>query len=230
MSKKYLTIEEAAAAIGIEKAELNRLREQGQIRAFADRGNWKFKEEDVDNFARNRQLDSAFDLGLDSSESMEGPVLADSSSDLIFSDDALQLPKPGVADSTDDSDVRLIFDDAPKPAAKPKPGAKSDSDVRLVSDASSSEVLSRPGSGVRLTDKPRASDSTSDSDVRLLSEQDSVGKTPGGKVPGDRRDDSRSPQPPVKGGMTSGDDLLDLNDSGISLESANERHLARKLR
>ncbi|MFM8217329.1 MAG: hypothetical protein ACKOJF_00240, partial [Planctomycetaceae bacterium] len=75
---------------------------------------------------------------------------------------------------------------------------------------------------VRLTDKPRASDSTSDSDVRLLSEQDSVGKTPGGKVPGDRRDDSRSPQPPVKGGMPSGDDLLDLNDSGISLESAND--------
>ena len=215
MSKKYLTIEEAAALIGVEKAELNRLREQGQIRAFADRGNWKFKEEDVENFARNRQLDSAFDLGLDSSESMEGPVVSDSSSDLIFSDDALQAPKLGGGDSADDSDVRLIFDDAPKPAAKPKPSAKSDSDVRLVSDASSSEVFSKPGSAVRLTDEPRSSDSTSDSDVRLLSDKapaasGPAAKGPAGKAPSDRGDDSGST------------DLLPLNDSGISLESAND--------
>jgi len=212
MSKKYLTIEEAAAAIGIEKAELNRLREQGQIRAFADRGNWKFKEEDVENFARNRQLDAEFDLGLDSSESMEGPVVSDSSEDLIFSDDALVTPKSAGGDSSSDSDVRLIFDDLPKSAAKPKSGAKSESDVRLASESSSSEGLPRVDSGVRMGGDGRSSDSSSDSDVRLLSEKE------GGR----RAGDSGSGDAVTERISLSGDDLVPLADSGISLETAND--------
>ena len=41
MAKKYLNLEEAAAELGMEKEELNRLREAGDIRGFADRGAWK---------------------------------------------------------------------------------------------------------------------------------------------------------------------------------------------
>ena len=56
MAKKYLSIEEAAAQIGVNATELNRLREKGMIRAFADRGTWKFKEEDVVTLKRSRPI------------------------------------------------------------------------------------------------------------------------------------------------------------------------------
>ena len=58
MTKKYLSIEEAAGILGVETSELNRLREKGEIRAFADRGTWKFKQEDVDKLSRSRETDS----------------------------------------------------------------------------------------------------------------------------------------------------------------------------
>lgn len=57
-SKKYLNLDEAAAQLGIKKEELNRLREKGEVRGFADRGTWKFKAEDIDELARRRQFDS----------------------------------------------------------------------------------------------------------------------------------------------------------------------------
>ncbi len=51
MSKKYYDLEEAAALLGMPKDQLNRLREQGQIRGFADRGTWKFRDEDVEKLS-----------------------------------------------------------------------------------------------------------------------------------------------------------------------------------
>src|SRR6516162_153797 len=83
MSKKYLSIEEAAEQLGIPSTELNRLREKGMIRAFADRGTWKFKEEDVEKLGRSRQADSDPDVPLMPSKD-EG-----SSSDLFGDEDAL---------------------------------------------------------------------------------------------------------------------------------------------
>jgi len=56
MAKRYLTIEEAAAKLGMSKDELNRLRERGEIRGFADRGTFKFKEDDVEELARRRPI------------------------------------------------------------------------------------------------------------------------------------------------------------------------------
>src|SRR5262245_50328805 len=139
MSKKYLSIEEAAAQVGVSAAELNRLREKGQIRAFADRGTWKFKEEDVEKLARSRQADSDPDVPLQSYDAGTD----DSSSELVFSDDDALGTQPTIIskglgeDSGSDSDVRLIFDDAmqvsqPKGKAAPE---DSDSDVKLAGGA-----------------------------------------------------------------------------------------------
>ena len=47
-TKRYLNIDEAAEKLGISKEELNRLRSKGDVRGFADRGTFKFKEEDID--------------------------------------------------------------------------------------------------------------------------------------------------------------------------------------
>ena len=56
--KKYLSLEEAAAQLKITRDQLIRLRESGDIRGFADRGTWKFRLEDIEEFARTRQSDS----------------------------------------------------------------------------------------------------------------------------------------------------------------------------
>src|SRR5947209_8715870 len=151
MSKKYLSIEEAAAQIGVNSAELNRLREKGMIRAFADRGTWKFKEEDVERLGRSRQADSDPDVPLIPGEGGASPA------DVMFGDeDALgnqptTISKSAGDDSGSDSDVRLIFDDAMSvPQAKAGPVLDdSDSDVKLAGPA------------------PSAAGDDSDSDVKI---------------------------------------------------------------
>ena len=40
MAKKYLSIEEAAGQLGMTVEQLQRFREKGDIRGFADRGSW----------------------------------------------------------------------------------------------------------------------------------------------------------------------------------------------
>jgi len=227
MSKKYLSLEEAADRLGMDKAELNRLREKGSIRAFADRGNWKFKEEDVDNLARNRSLVSDDDLfpSGDSSGTMELST-GDSSGDLIFSDDDLSGTHPTLItkgtpyDETSDSDVRLIFDDVPQKGAKPasQSASDSDSDVKLTKrDSSGSFTAPRTDSDVRLVKDKTGAGKGSDSDVKLVSSQsagDSSGSSShvldddGISLAGD----SRSPL-----GGDSGISLEMPDDSGISL-------------
>jgi excisionase family DNA binding protein len=248
MSKKYLSIEEAAAQVGVSSAELNRMREKGMIRAFADRGTWKFKEEDVEKLTRMRQADSDPDVPLHPEQgALDDEGLADQPTIIRKSDD-----------QGSDSDVRLIFDDAmnvsgtgtdtpaddsdsdvklasPAPAAAapeddsdsdvkiaggatPVPAGGSDSDVKLVTD----ELPTKPGTG-------------SDSDVRLVS-SDSSGEV---KLAGSS---ASMPVVPAEGGSTivagpAGDSGIDegsgislsegsgvklASDSGISLERPND--------
>jgi excisionase family DNA binding protein len=52
--KKYLSLEEAARWLGLPPDELVRLRERGDVRGFADRGTWKFRLEDVEEYVRRR--------------------------------------------------------------------------------------------------------------------------------------------------------------------------------
>ena len=52
MAKKYLTLEEAAEMLGLPSEQVVRAREQGELRGFADRGSWKFRESDIQEFAR----------------------------------------------------------------------------------------------------------------------------------------------------------------------------------
>lgn len=62
MAKKYLSLEEAATMLGISQEALKKAREAGDVRGFADRGNWKFREEDLETYARERQVDSNPDI------------------------------------------------------------------------------------------------------------------------------------------------------------------------
>src|SRR5690606_40821761 len=61
-SKKYLSLDEVSRQLGVSTDQVNKMREEGRLRGFADRGTWKFKADDVEEFARSRQADSAPDL------------------------------------------------------------------------------------------------------------------------------------------------------------------------
>lgn len=162
-TKKYLSLDEAAAILRIAPDELIRLRERGEIRGFADRGTWKFKSEDVEEYGRSRQADSNPDV----------PILDESSSS-SSSDEAMRSMK-----RTSDSDVRLILDD------KLRGGSDSDPEVLLSS-------LGDSDSDVRLADEPRSIvDSGTDSDVKLVGD-DSDSDVTLASAPSDKRDDSAS--------------------------------------
>jgi excisionase family DNA binding protein len=173
MAKKYLTLEEAAHLLGMAPDELVRLRERGEIRGFADRGTWKFKSEDVEEFGRSRDADSSPEVPiLDATPSAGSPTVD---------------PKKGASgrfNKMSDSDVRLLLDDTLVPGSKDSDPevtlsrlGSSDSDVRLMDDAagvvdsgSDSDVkLISTSSEVLLPAAGGSSSDASDSDVKLVS-------------------------------------------------------------
>ena len=216
MAKKYLALDEAAEMLGIDPEKLMKARENGDIRGFADRGSWKFRQADLDEFARSLQADSDPEIQILD----EGSVLDDDDfSDLSSSDSDVRLQIDDdfgdLGEST--SDVRL--DDG-----SDKAGSLSESlsDVRLDGDSgptlesSDSEVLlvgSDSDSDVRMTDSDSDVRLTgdSDSDVELITESDSDVKLMG--------DDSDSDVQLIDGlGATDGEITLSDNTDSIEME------------
>ncbi|CAK8987914.1 DNA binding domain-containing protein [Durusdinium trenchii] len=144
MSKKYLSLDEAATYLHLPKEELNRKRERGEIRGFADRGTWKFKVDDVEAFARTLQADSSPDV----------PLMPDSgpaeSSVVAGPPDELRLP----------SDIDEGEDEISEQPTVIRRGTPAASDV---DEAPEDSVFAADDSGDALVD-----DSDSDSDVRLV--------------------------------------------------------------
>ncbi len=180
MAQGFYTLEEAARRLGVSTGELNQMAQRREVRAFADRGTWRFRQQDIEELARQRGMgsDAEHQLGDSAAPKKKGGEAApfelsvDEGADFgteIF-DVAGRKPAPG-----SDSDVRLVPDVPKAPAAggssaKLKGGTKpgSDSDVKLVPQEkqkppSTPSPKSRPG--------PRDRDSKlileSDSDIRL---------------------------------------------------------------
>jgi len=166
-NKKYLSLEEAAEQLGLKPDELVRLREKGEVRGFADRGTWKFKSDDIDEFERSRQPDSDPDI----------PILSE------FDDDDAPDRHENVirqrSDMNSDSDVRLSLSDDPKKKRLSGSSAevsaidfqKSDSDIRLIEDprdvkSHSSKLGS--DSDVKIVKPKTEIQSDSDSDVKMI--------------------------------------------------------------
>lgn len=153
MAKKYLSLNEAASQLGLTPEQVMRFREQGEIRGFADRGSWKFREQDIEEFLRSHQSDSSPDMPI---------ITGDSSSSVLDEPDAEDL-------SSSDSDVRLFFDESLFDDDDASKLAGSGSDIRLTGDSgpsleaeSDDDALDLSGweSDVKLSD--------SDSDVKLV--------------------------------------------------------------
>ena len=56
LEKKYYSVEEAAQSLGLSPAEVNLLREKHELHGYRDGAAWKYKVEDVDALAKQRQL------------------------------------------------------------------------------------------------------------------------------------------------------------------------------
>lgn len=190
VSKKYLSLEEAAAVLGVTTDELIRSREKGEVRGFADRGTWKFRSEDVAEMKRRRQTDSSPEVPLlddeDEAETLMGnPPLQEFASSVFDEDDGVNESETIVrkgAKPASDSDVRLVLGDpssrlsgssADLPVMS---GPGSDSDIRLVGE-DLSHVGARSDSDVKLIGSGDSSSEVelvdSDSDVRLTAGSDS---------------------------------------------------------
>ncbi|MCA8999632.1 MAG: helix-turn-helix domain-containing protein, partial [Planctomycetaceae bacterium] len=144
MSKKYLSLEEAANLLNIPVHELQRLRERGEVRGFADRGNWKFKQEDIENLARSLQADSNPDVPM---------IPEDNDATAMFDLDA------GEGDSSDDV--------GEQPTVIRKDGSLSDDNL-LLDEEGGKDPLADSDSDVRLVGGPEVEiDLDSDSDVKL---------------------------------------------------------------
>ena len=198
MAKKYLSLEEAASLLGMTTEQLMKVREQGDIRGFADRGSWKFREQDIDEFQRSRQSDSAPDFPI---------IKSDSSSSVLEEPDAEDL-------SSSDSDVRLFFDDSLFGDAEIQGLATSGSDVRLSGDSGPNIDEEEPDEELDLSGwGSDAKISDSDSDVKLVGAGTQPDIDLGATIQINSDSDS---------------DILMVNtsDSGVSLPSDSEVNLS----
>ena len=198
--KKYLSLEEAAALLKLKNDELIRFREKGEIRGFADRGTWKFKADDVEEFRRRRQPDSDPDVPIVDDDDLGERLMSDpelqtfSGSENALEDEDDELGRQATVirkgrGSTSDSDVRLVLDEGLRGRLTGSSGelpvldlGTSDSDVRLVGDSGPS-LRPDSDSDVKLVN-PMGTAPDSDSDVKLVS--------PSGAAAGRRLSDSDS--------------------------------------
>jgi excisionase family DNA binding protein len=64
MAQGYYTLDEAAQILNMPPDDLKQLARKGEIRSFQDRGTWRFRQQDIQELARQRGLSSEPDLTL----------------------------------------------------------------------------------------------------------------------------------------------------------------------
>ncbi|HXG10252.1 MAG TPA: helix-turn-helix domain-containing protein [Gemmataceae bacterium] len=161
----YYTLEEAARILGVSADELRRMAEHNEIRAFRDRGNLRFRVQDIQERARQLGRGSDPDLQLgevttprprpsDSpaprkgdSQTFEFELSADQA-DQVDLGDLGRGDQPSSKRRTKPSSSKLA---GPK---SPPPKSGSDSDVRLVPDGSAVDFQIASDSDVKMIAEP----------------------------------------------------------------------------
>ncbi|MCO8120181.1 helix-turn-helix domain-containing protein [Stieleria sp. TO1_6] len=150
----YLSLEEAAAKLGISTERLVELRSEGQIRGFRDGSSWKFPDNEIDRLADDLadQADDAGRSGLvddggESDDDLEIDSVFDTDEGALMEIDSaeLRLDDPALMQESNDS-IDIAID--PKegstgPVAKAEIEKEADkisiSDVDISDDSSASE-------------------------------------------------------------------------------------------
>lgn len=175
MVQGFYSLDEAARVLGVAPDELNQMAQRREIRAFADRGTWRFRTQDVEELARRRGAGSNPDLQLGDAKAPAKPAGPEDSEVFTFSlgaddDERIEIGQELGRESGSQKSSSKHGRGPTSPA--PKPG--SDSDVRLVPEGSDVTFALAGESDVRPVKEPKAgkgkAKSKSDSDVKLVQE------------------------------------------------------------
>lgn len=157
MAAKYIELEQAAKMLGVSTDELNNMRLRGEIHGVRDGSSWKFKSDELERVAEERggsagdESAADFDLDLTTSDSKDSSDLQLDLEVGDMDDSPTAIGKAGEVGvpASADSDLELLGE-TPRVLDKPakKPAAASDlgfdvaseSDLRLTTDSSGSEV------------------------------------------------------------------------------------------
>lgn len=171
MVQGFYSLEEAANVLGVAPDELTRMAEAREIRAFSESGTFRFRTQDVDDFARQRS--GGDDLLPLSDDPPPAPRKTAKPKSQVKSSSALDDDLIPVDDDIFGADLDAIGSGSASGG-----GFDDDEDVLLGGEVGSG---SRPPSGVgEQLVKERASfefDLTSDSDVRLADDSATKKKT-----------------------------------------------------
>jgi excisionase family DNA binding protein len=212
MVQGYYTLEEAARILGVGTEELSQMAQKHEVRAFADRGTWRFRTQDIEELARRRGMGSSPDLPIGEAprpkahDSPTPKAGAASQEEDIFAfglgsdSEQVEIGQEIIAEAQGGkkggkSSGKLLGPKSPTP----KPG--SDSDVRLVADGSDSGlqvVGERSSDVVPVQDvsggkaaKKKGDSGTrvvppggeSDSDVKIVADSPGESSVLGGQAP-----------------------------------------------
>jgi excisionase family DNA binding protein len=210
MVQGFYSLDEAARYLGMAPEDLSQMAQRREIRAFADRGTWRFRTQDVEELGRKLGKGSSPDLQLGDAprpkpHDSPAPKSSDPSDSSVFT----------FSLGSEDEEVQLGTEQAGKSgksgrSPSPKPG--SDSDVRLVSEGSDVDFKVKPESGAKSSKSKGLPTHGPDSGVRLVGEGKSKSDSDVKIVPDHGPEDSAVPlgdQPPRRG-----------SDSDIRLEEA----------
>jgi excisionase family DNA binding protein len=142
MVQGYYTLDEAARMLGMDAERLNQMAQRREIRAFADRGTWRFRTQDIDEMARRLGMGSNPDLQLGEVDRPKPTLTAKPKSGARVQADEGAFDFSGASQqdpSEIDHEIVIESPSSHKSGRKsgvlspsPKPG--SDSDVHLVFD------------------------------------------------------------------------------------------------
>lgn len=248
---QYYTLEEAAKILGTSTDELKLLARKGDLRAFQDRGNFRFRSQEIDELARQRGLvnsdpDLQFKSGAKAGDSPPPKKAGEESTaeqpvfDFNLGTDDSDEEVPLGAEPSGDSPSGKKKGSSSKQGRTPRPAKSgSDSDVRLVADGSDLDFRVASDSEVKMVDEPATSksgarkakaDGGSDSDVKIVpagSDDDiSLGQKP---VKSASDSDIRlEPDAAASGGKKKGMHLTDEIDLDAELQKQEAQSKGKK--
>ena len=222
MAQNLLSLEEAAAMLGISTDELNRLREDRDIFGVRDGATWKFKREEIERYRDKFSGGSPSGIGsgiidlpisLDDEESKEGDSVLLSNVMLEGPSSSMSSTVIGKAGDLDDGDIDIqlggeasdleLAGDSGLSLIPTDGGTGVDSDLKLVADepeepAATEETIQYQASG--------------ESDLELAADDDLSFSGIG------LADASSTSQPQVTPPQSAGDSDITLGGSGLELE------------
>jgi hypothetical protein len=207
----YYNLEKAAEILGISPADLVQMRDRGEIRAFRDSGDWKFRPEDVEKLAAQ----------LKAQQPAEPESAAEDSEDVLLSEVGLGESDAGGSgtvigtdQASEESDIQLAGSDVTVTPAQPEqPPAESEPEGFDEIDLTIDDDVPLEDSQIGLADTGgEVKEGSGGSGLELEDELEDDDLVLGGSGSGSD----------ITIGQDSGISLVDPQDSGLSLDEPME--------